>query len=122
MIESMVDEKGKENYIKGVSREEIREKGTTIITGDLRPDENYDITFGDNRDVKITLTHFFESKALAIGGYVPQLPVAGTAPVLGTTKVVVTMTVKNVADADLGPDEMPEFTIDDIQQEELYNA
>ncbi|MBR2838845.1 MAG: hypothetical protein IKE55_08685 [Kiritimatiellae bacterium] len=122
MIESMVDEKGKENYIKGVSREEIREKGTTIITGDLRPDENYDITFGDNRDVKITFTHFFESKALAIGGYVPQLPVAGTAPVLGTTKVVVTMTVKNVADADLGPNEMPEFTIDDIQQEELYNA
>ena len=27
------------------------------------------------------------------------------------------MTVKNVADADLGADEMPEFSIDDIQQE-----
>ena len=37
--------------------------------------------------------------------------------ILSNTKFVVTMTIKNVADADLGPNDMPEFTIDDIKQE-----
>ena len=39
--------------------------------------------------------------------------------ILSNPKFVVTMTVKNVADADLGPNDMPEFTIDDIRQEEI---
>ena len=38
---------------------------------------------------------------------------------LGRTKLVVTMTIKNVADADLGANEMPEFSIDNIVQEDL---
>ena len=37
--------------------------------------------------------------------------------ILSNTKFVVTMTIKNVDDADLGPNDMPEFTIDDIKQE-----
>ena len=35
---------------------------------------------------------------------------------IARTKITATMTIKNVSDAELG-DNMPEFTIDDIQQE-----
>ncbi len=33
-------------------------------------------------------------------------------------KITATMTIKNASDAELG-DKMPEFTIDDIRQEEI---
>lgn len=37
---------------------------------------------------------------------------------LGTTKIVVTMSIKGATDEELG-EGMPEFTIDDITQEEM---
>ena len=40
------------------------------------------------------------------------------APILGTTKIVVTMSIKGATDEELG-EGMPEFTIDDITQEEM---
>jgi len=120
-LDSMIDDKGEKKYIKGVPRDDLRCKGTIMISADLLPEENYDIEFGDNGDVKITLTHFFQNKVTTLigddGVYPPQLAALNTAPVVGTTKVVVAMTVKNVADADLAADEMPEFAIDDIRQE-----
>ena len=46
-----------------------------------------------------------------------KIAIPNACTILSNTKFVVTMTIKNVADADLGPNDMPEFAIDDIKQE-----
>ena len=38
--------------------------------------------------------------------------------VIGVVKITATMTIKNASDAELG-NRMPEFTIDDIRQEDV---
>lgn len=98
-------------------------EGTVIAAADRHPDENYNIEIADNGDVKITLTHFVQNKATTLfsqdGTYAPKkLSQSVQGPILSEVKVVATMTIKNASDADLG-DKMPEFTIDDIKQEDL---
>ena len=53
------------------------------------------------------------------GSYNPRrlTPQPDDTIVMGSVKVVATMTIKNASDAELG-NGMPEFTIDDIRQEE----
>ena len=48
----------------------------------------------------------------------PRLSDSYEGLVLGEAKVTVTMTIKNATDEQLG-DKMPEFTIDDIRQEDV---
>jgi len=121
-IESMIESGGEKSGIKNASRSEIQEKGLVFAAGGRPPEENYNIEFTDNGDVRITHTHLIKNVVNYLMGkdgiYKPSLITDANATTeIGTTKVVVTMTIKNVADANLGADEMPEFSIDDIQQE-----
>ncbi|MBR3221665.1 MAG: hypothetical protein IKF72_05465 [Kiritimatiellae bacterium] len=126
-IDSMIEYGGEKSNIRGVSREELRGKGVIMSSASLLPEENYNIKIEESGDVKITLTHFVRNKVNNVitedGIYSPRILLSqpNDAPVVGATKVVVTMTVRNASDAELG-DAMPEFTIDDIRQEEQYDA
>ena len=128
-IDAMIDEKGAEDCIKGVPRAGFRDEGnvrTVVSSANLLPEENYNIEIADNGDVKITLTHFIQNQLntlldMETGVCLNTrtlIPPPNDAPVIGTAKFVVTVTIKNASDEELG-EGMPEFTIDDITQEEL---
>ena len=120
----MLDAGGDKNYIKGLPFAEHRENLTIVTPAGRLPQENYNIEIDDHGDVKITFTHFIRTQLHNIIGKDAVLnprtlrEQPEEAPILGTTKIVVTMSIKGATDEDLG-EGMPEFTIDDITQEEL---
>ena len=124
-IDSMIDHG--DNCIKGAPRDKlIQDHGMGLSAGELSPEDNYNIERVDNGDLKITLTHLVKNHVsyfinvndgTMYNSKLVSTPNACT--ILSNTKFVVTMTIKNVADADLGPNDMPEFAIDDIKQEQL---
>ena len=125
MIDNMIEYGCIKGSLNGPSREDLRNVGTIISSAKRRPEENYNIEIAQNGDVKITLTHFIENKVnvhmdLETGdSYSPMrlTPQPDDTIVIGSVKVVATMTIKNASDAELG-NGMPEFTIDDVRQEE----
>ena len=121
-IDSLIEHGDEKSGIKSASRDKLKDMGLVFSSGGLTSAENYNIEFTDTGDVKITLTHLVRNAVNLFMDkdriYTPKLISGPNATaILGSTKVVVTMTIKNVADADLGADEMPEFSIDDIHQE-----
>ena len=124
MIDSLIEYGTEKSSLTGPSREDLRNKGTIISSAKRRPEENYNIEIAQNGDVRITLTHFIENKVNAHmdlengGSYSPRrlTPQPDDTIVIGSVKIVATMTIKNASDAELG-NGMPEFTIDDIRQE-----
>ena len=125
MIDSLIEYGTNKCSLKGPSREELRNMGTPISPAERLPEDNYNIEIAQNGDVKITLTRFIQNKVNAFvdmengGAYSPRLisPSPETI-VIGAAKITATMTIKNASDAELG-NRMPEFTIDDIRQEEV---
>ena len=114
---------GEKSNILGAPRDNCTGNGTVVTSVGLRPDENYNIEIGDNGDVKITLTHFIQNKVVNLFGengvYVPSFfSSESDAPVVAGAKITATMTIRNASDAELG-EGMPEFTIDNIIQEEM---
>lgn len=125
MIDSLIEYGTNKCSLKGPSREELRNKGTIISPAERMPEDNYNLEIAQNGDVKITLTRFIQNKVNVFmdlengGAYSPRLisPSPETV-VIGATKITATMTIKNATDAELG-NRMPEFTIDDVRQEEI---
>ena len=122
-IDSLFEHGGEKSNILGAPRDNCTGNGTVVTSVGLRPDENYNIEIGDNGDVKITLTHFIQNKVVNLFGengvYVPSFfSSESDAPVVAGAKIIATMTIRNASDAELG-EGMPEFTIDNIIQEEM---
>ena len=125
MIDSLIEYGTNKCSLKGPSREDLRKKGTIISPSERLPEDNYNLEIAQNGDVKITLTRFIQNKVNVFmdlengGAYSPRLisPSPETV-VIGATKITATMTIKNATDAELG-NRMPEFTIDDVRQEEV---
>jgi hypothetical protein len=125
MIDSLIEYGTNKCSLKGPSREELRNKGTIISPAERMPEDNYNLEIAQNGDVKITLTRFIQNKVNVFmdlengGAYSPRLisPSPETV-VIGATKITATMTIKNATDEELG-NRMPEFTIDDVRQEEV---
>ena len=74
--------------------------------------------------MKITLTHLVRNKMTNFFGddgfYAPPgLSDSYDGLVLGETKMTVRMTIRNASDEELG-NKTPEFTIDDIRQEDIF--
>lgn len=123
MIEKLLENGDGKAGLKGRSLSDIIAKGTLLAPTNRHPDENYDIHIAENGDVTITHTHHvmrqFSTLMCDDGAFQPQLLTGNPAsPLGGCAKLTVTMTIKNASDAELG-DEVPEFTIDDIRQEEI---
>ena len=123
-IDNLVNFGGENSNLKGAPRTSLGEKGTIVVAADRLPDDKYNLEIADNGDVKITLTHLVRNKMTNFFGddgfYAPPgLSDSYEGLVLGEAKVTVTMTIKNASDAELG-DKMPEFTIDDIRQEDIF--
>lgn len=84
------------------------------------PDENYDIRIDDKGNATIVLTHFetncfaqyFDDKNNTVEFSKDQK----NSPVMATTRMVVTMVIKNAPDSELG-EKIPEFEIKEIKQE-----
>jgi hypothetical protein len=122
-IDSLIDHGGENANLKAPPRDNFQAKGSIIVPGERHPDDNYNIEIADNGDVKITLTRVLQNKAANLVGeggiYSPQtISQSVKGPILAEVKVLATMTIKNASDAELG-DQMPEFTIDSIRQEEM---
>ena len=125
-IDNLVNFGGENSNLKGAPRTSLGEKGTIVVAADRHTDDKYNLEIADNGDVKITLTHLVRNKMTNFFGddgfYAPpRLSDSYEGLVLGEAKVTVTMTIKNASDAELG-DKMPEFTIDDIRQEDIFAA
>ena len=122
MIDKMLETGDGKVGLKGPPLREIIDKGTYLSPSGRNKNENYNIQIDENGDVKITLTHHVQRQYSTIMGegavFSPALLTSPSAPLAGGAKMIVTMTIKNASDAELG-DKMPEFTIDDIRQEEI---
>ena len=124
-IDHLIQNGGEGSNLKGRSRSELTEIGAVISSGGRQPEENYNIEIAQNGDVKITFTHFIRNKVSNIidmqngNMYNPKVltPQPADTIIAGIAKVVTTITIRNASDEELG-DAMPEFTIDDIRQEE----
>ena len=122
-IDSLIDHGGENVNLKSIPRDKLLENGSVIAPAGRHRDDNYNIEIADNGDVKITFTHFIQNKVTTLigesGMYAPRgISSSIQGPILGEVKVVASMTIKNASDAELG-DAMPQFTIDDIRQEEV---
>ena len=121
-INKLIDNGGDKSHIKGNPRQKCLENGAIMVNADRLPEENYDITIAENGDVTITFTHILQNKLTSImdmnkGTALTFHDVnADQQPILSAFKLTTTMTIKNATDAELG-NKMPEFTIDEIQQE-----
>ena len=121
-IDELLEHGGDNSHVKGMPRAESTAKGTQVIPADRVPEENYNIEIAENGDVKISLNHIVRNKMTYLFSdddiYAPHDISRDVAPIVGEVKITATMTIKNAADAELG-NGMPEFTIDDIRQEEI---
>ena len=113
---------GEKSHINGASFDELGDKGMFVTFADRAPEEHYNIDITDSGDVKITVTHIQKSKLTSLNygdvNYQLRDITPNASPVSEGVKITATMTIKNASDAELG-DKMPEFTIDDIRQEEI---
>ena len=134
-IDSMVDHG--DDCLKGLSRvalSDINTYGFALSSGERSPDENYNIEVDGSGNYKITFTHFIQNSVSSImnvekdeKGEVTDVKTYNSklishmkdCTILGRTKLVVTMTVTNASDAELGAGQMPEFSIDNIVQEDM---
>ena len=125
VIDHLVNHGGENSNLRGVPRTSLGEKGTVVVDADRLPGDKYNLEIADNGDVTITMTYQVRNKVtnlLGNDGMFNPPDFKGTSYdglVLGETKMTVTMTIKNASDAELG-DKMPEFTIDDIRQEDIF--
>ena len=113
--------------MKGMSRIDANQKHRVGAMGKRDKDDVFDIRIAENGDVTITKTLYLHNQISQLAAS-PEEMMAGKDSVyapkhlgsgivdIARTKITATMTIKNVSDAELG-DNMPEFTIDDIQQE-----
>ena len=116
---------GDDKFLLGMPRNEGMEKHSTAIMSrnmNVQAGENYDITMDDDGNVTIKLTHYavttIDSIDHAPGERQGFLMLDGQQAKIGLSKMVVTVKVPNVSDADLG-DKMPAFEIADLTQELL---
>ena len=123
VIDNLASFGGEDSHLKGVPRDSLAANGTMVSVPGRLADDKYNLEIADNGDVKVTLTHFVRNNVTSLIGDdgffgAPKLSGSYEGVILGEAKVTVTMTIKNASDAALG-DKMPEFTIDDIRQEDI---
>ena len=124
-IESMLREGGGnvDDILAGPARNSaIMKYGTVLLDRNRLAGENYDITFDENGDVILKMTHYSQTAVMQIltdDGNPIVLAVMDTqAPVIGMAKMVTTLKITNAADAELG-NAMPHFEVVDFTQEQL---
>ena len=124
VIDHLVNHGGENSNLRGVPRTSLGEKGTVVVAADRLPGDGYNLEIADNGDVTITMTYQVRNKVtnlLGNDGMFNPPDFKGTSYdglVLGETKMTVRMTIKNASDEELG-NKTPEFSIDDIRQEDI---
>ena len=124
VIDHLVNHGGENSNLKGAPRTSLGEKGTVVVAADRLPGDGYNLEIADNGDVTITMTYQVRNKVtnlLGNDGMFNPPDFKGTSYdglVLGETKMTVRMTIRNASDEELG-NKTPEFSIDDIRQEDI---
>jgi hypothetical protein len=125
VIDHLVNHGGENSNLRGVPRTSLGEKGTVVVAADRLPGDGYNLEIADNGDVTITMTYQVRNKVtnlLGNDGMFNPPDFKGTSYdglVLGETKMTVRMTIRNASDEELG-NKTPEFSIDDIRQEDIF--
>ena len=125
VIDHLVNHGGENSNLRGVPRLDLANKGTVVISPDRLPGDKYNLEIADNGDVTITMTYQVRNKVTNLmgnDGMFNPPDFKGTSYdglVLGETKMTVRMTIRNASDEELG-NKTPEFTIDDIRQEDIF--
>ena len=124
-IEALLQDgkEGDDNLLLGIPRSDGNVKhNTNVLSRNNHPRENYDITMDDNGDVTIKLTHYavttVNSITLDSGEEQNLILLDNQQARIGMSKMVVTVKIPNVSDAELG-DKMPDFEIADFTQEQM---
>ena len=124
VIDHLVNHGGENSNLRGVPRTSLGEKGTVVVAADRLPGDGYNLEIADNGDVTITMTYQVRNKVTNLmgnDGMFNPPDFKGTSYdglVLGETKMTVRMTIRNASDEELG-NKTPEFSIDDIRQEDI---
>ena len=124
VIDHLVNHGGENSNLRGVPRTSLGEKGTVVVAADRLPGDGYNLEIADNGDVTITMTYHVRNKVsnlIGNDGMFNPPDFKGSSYdglVLGETKMTVKMTIRNASDEELGKN-APEFSIDDIRQEDI---